>query len=101
MRYADSPNRPKVESQRAESIATEVLGQCFELTEAHGPNGPWFIESVTIRRFGDTIMLYDGDGQLGNSFEVSHFTENNLGDSPLEGLLFEVEMVNKKWREAL
>lgn len=101
MIYGNSAVRPKVDGQRAKDIAREVLGQCFAFTEAHGPNGPWYIESVTIRRYGNTILIYDVDGQLAESYEVEDFTVNHPETSPVKGLLKRIEEVNERTLEAL
>lgn len=51
------------DKETLERIVDEILGDVEMYTESQeGPDGPWYYRSLTVRRTGNTVRVYDVDG---------------------------------------
>lgn len=76
-----------------ERIVQEILGDVEVWMEAPGPNGPWFFESLTVRRGNNFIFVDDVDGNNAATWAVQEIGGH---DEPAEILQEKLEELNEE-----
>lgn len=74
---------------RYDRIVKEILGDTEVYEIGDGPNGPWEFHTLKVARKGNTILVYDVDGDLYKHFEVEEIVpeDESLARDVLRGRL--------------
>lgn len=73
-----------------------MLGDVEIFRAANGPNGPWTYRSLTVRRFWNTLRVYDVDGQLVRTISIG-----DLDDAANEDLRDRLDTIHTETLSAL
>lgn len=92
---SDSDGYVELDSDEATRIAEEILGDVEVWTASKsGPDGPWFVGSLTIRRDHNVIVVYDVDNVMVERFPVTAVTGTAKG--PVQTLLDRLKTVQEE-----
>lgn len=83
----------------AKRVAREALGgvDVFHASEA-GPDGPWHVGRVTVRRTGDVIHVRGFEGMCGERVPVADLPD---GEPAVRALADRIADVNRRVGESL
>ena len=91
--------KERFEDEHLDRGVEEILDpvDVYDASE-EGPNGPWLYRSLTVKRVGNTITVYDVDGELYRELHVPDMSDYS---DPYELLKRKLDRLNKKSLEEL
>ena len=77
-----------------QTVADEILGdvEVYQYTR-EGPNGPWYWDSLTVSRRGNTIRIRDVDGVRAETIDVAELPN---GDDAAPELAEKLDEINER-----